>query len=192
MTSDEAIGRLRRMLEAAGVSEQRPSIADVELTWQVMRPFAAELVDDAEPADQDGDGILAQYGVYDWGDGEHFDLGMTRQFSFSDEDGEYDHMSQLNCTFHFAPTDELRAIPARSCGGSAASSTTSSRKRSRFPASTSFAPASCGRLASISPTARSDGPTVSAQGSRWMSSTQWTCSGLGSTAGRSRLTTTAS
>ncbi len=23
-------------------------------------------------------------------------------------------MSQLNCTFHFAPTDELRAIPARS------------------------------------------------------------------------------
>jgi hypothetical protein len=31
-----------------------------------------------------------------------------------------------------------------------------------------------------------------AQGSRWMSSTQWTCSGLGSTAGRSRLTTTGS
>ena len=31
-----------------------------------------------------------------------------------------------------------------------------------------------------------------AQGSRWMSSTQWTCSGFGSTAGRSRLTTTGS
>jgi hypothetical protein len=30
------------------------------------------------------------------------------------------------------------------------------------------------------------------QGSLWMSSTQWTCSGLGSTTGRSRLTTTAS
>ncbi len=42
MTGDEAIGRLRQMLEAAGVSEQQPSIADVELTWQVMRRFAAE------------------------------------------------------------------------------------------------------------------------------------------------------
>src|SRR5690348_813435 len=30
------------------------------------------------------------------------------------------------------------------------------------------------------------------QGSLWMSSTQWTCSGFGSTSGRSRLTTTGS
>jgi hypothetical protein len=35
---------------------------------------------------------------------------MTRQFSFADEDGEYSHMTQLQCTFQFAVTDELRAL----------------------------------------------------------------------------------
>jgi pimeloyl-ACP methyl ester carboxylesterase len=41
-------------------------------------------------------------------------------------------------------------------------------------------------------TRRLSSRSLSAHGSRWMSSTQWTCSGLGSTAGRSRLTTTGS
>jgi hypothetical protein len=35
---------------------------------------------------------------------------MTRQFSFADEDGEYSHMSQLQCTFRFELTAELRAL----------------------------------------------------------------------------------
>jgi hypothetical protein len=113
VNSDEAIGRLRQMLADAGVDRQHPSTADVQLTWQVMRRFASEPVEDAEPPEEDGDGILAQYGVYDWGDGEHVELDMTRQFAFSDEDGEYSHMSQLHCTFLFDSTDELRAILAR-------------------------------------------------------------------------------
>ena len=84
---------------------------DVERTWEVMRRFAAEDVEDAAPRDIDGDGILAQYGIYSsFGGGKTFQLDMTRQFMFYDEDDEYDHMSQLNCTFEYAVTDELRAL----------------------------------------------------------------------------------
>jgi hypothetical protein len=110
MLSDDALGRLRALLRDAGVNPDSPSADDVQRTWEVIRSFAAEPVEDAEPRDQDGDGILAQYGTYDWGDGEHFELDMTRQFIFADEDGEYSHMAQLQCTFEFVPNDELRAL----------------------------------------------------------------------------------
>jgi hypothetical protein len=98
------------MLRQAGVRSRRPRATDVELTWQVMRRFAGEPVPDAAPREQDGDGVLAQYGTYDWGNGEHFELDMTRQFSFTDEDGEYSHMAQLHCAFWYKPTRELRAL----------------------------------------------------------------------------------
>jgi hypothetical protein len=63
MTSDEAPDRLRELLRQAGVNIERPSAADVDRACAVMRQFAAETVDDAEPRDVDGDGILAQYGT---------------------------------------------------------------------------------------------------------------------------------
>jgi hypothetical protein len=110
MLSDDAPARLRTLLRDAGINLDNPTASDVERTWEVMQDFAAEPVEDAEPREQDGDGILAQYGTYDWGDGEHFELDMTRQFSFTDEDGEYSHMAQLHCTFEFEPTDALRAL----------------------------------------------------------------------------------
>jgi hypothetical protein len=102
--SEEAEHRLRELLARAGVDIDAPTAEDVDRTWEVVRTFAAEPCEDADPVDEDGDGILAQYGVYDWGQGEHFELDMTRQFSFSDDDGEYDHMAQLQCTFRFGPT----------------------------------------------------------------------------------------
>jgi hypothetical protein len=114
MHSDQAADRLRELVLQAGVDPEHPTREDVERTWAVMRRFASEPVEDvpSEPGD-DNDGILAQYGVYDWSlsnDAEHFELDMTRQFSFYDEDGEYDHMAQLSCTFRFEPTDDLRAL----------------------------------------------------------------------------------
>lgn len=109
MLSEEAEDRLRELLTQAGVNLSAPTADDVERTWDVIVRFAREGAEDvpSEPGDYD-DGILAQYGVYDWGDGESYELDMTRQFSFY-EDGEYDHMAQLQCTFHFEPTAALRA-----------------------------------------------------------------------------------
>lgn len=109
MTSDQALDRLNALLDAAGVDRAAPTPEDVPRTWAVMRAFAAEPVENADPVEEDGDGILAQYGTYDWGDGEHYTVDMTRQFCFS-EDGEYAGMAQLQCTFECAPTDALRAV----------------------------------------------------------------------------------
>jgi hypothetical protein len=114
MQSENAAERLRELLIEAGVNLDAPTHEDVERTWDVMRRFAREPAEDvpSEPGDYD-DGILAQYGVYDWSDtgtSEWFELDMTRQFSFYDEAGEYDHMAQLACTFRFEPTDLLREL----------------------------------------------------------------------------------
>jgi hypothetical protein len=51
---------------------------------------AAEPVTGIDP-DPDGDGILAEYLIVDWfqGQGEHFQQTFTRQFTFVDEDGHY-------------------------------------------------------------------------------------------------------
>jgi len=107
--SEQAEDRLRELLTQAGVNLSAPTAEDVERSWDVIERFALEGAEDvpSEPGDYD-DGILAQHGVYDWGEGESFEVDMTRQFSFY-KDGEYDHMAQLQCTFHFEPTDELRA-----------------------------------------------------------------------------------
>jgi hypothetical protein len=62
--------------------------------------------------DPEGDGILAEYLVVDWyqGQGEHFQQSLTRQFAFLVEDGEYSHMAQLHCEFLYAPTREAHAV----------------------------------------------------------------------------------
>jgi hypothetical protein len=114
MNSDEARARLESLLRDAGVDKERPSAGDVPVTWRVFQEFALEPVLDCEPRDQDGDLILAQFGTFDWGEGECFELDLTRQFSFLDENGEYDHMAQLSCTFLFEPTDDLRSAGAGS------------------------------------------------------------------------------
>ena len=56
-----------------------------------------------------GDSLLFQWGTYDWGDGLHFELDITRQFyeQFAPEDNA---ISQLNLTYRFEPTTELEAL----------------------------------------------------------------------------------
>ena len=119
MRSDDARERLRALLREAGVrlddpiedygvSLDHPTADDVQRTWEVLRRFAEEPVEDAAPREDGGDLLLAQYGIY--GSGRDFELDVTRQFSFHDEDGEYSHMSQLSCRFKFAVLEELRTI----------------------------------------------------------------------------------
>jgi hypothetical protein len=47
------------------------------------------------PKEADGDMLLFEWGgPYSWD--ESVSVSLTRQFSFNDEDGEYDHMQQLH------------------------------------------------------------------------------------------------
>ena len=58
--------------------------------------------------DQDGDMLLFQWGTNDWGDGEFFDLNITRQvIECNDRD---DNIRQLSLTFRYAPNQELTTL----------------------------------------------------------------------------------
>jgi hypothetical protein len=54
----------------------------------------------------DDDMLLFQFGCFDWGDGEFFEIDLTRQLS-SDPDCDIEHLS---CTLYFSPNQELRAL----------------------------------------------------------------------------------
>lgn len=56
------------------------------------------------------DMLLFQWGVYNWGQGEHFEFDITRQFVSADGEDD-DAISQLRCTAYFEPLPALRALP---------------------------------------------------------------------------------
>jgi hypothetical protein len=57
---------------------------------------------------KDADMLIFQWGIYDWGAGEHFGFNLTRQLI---GDGPLDDaLRQLGLTFEFKPDDELRAL----------------------------------------------------------------------------------
>ena len=58
--------------------------------------------------DADGDMLLFQWGTYDWGEGEAFEVEITRQFILGDGDDE--DIFQLSLTFRFQPTMALRQL----------------------------------------------------------------------------------
>jgi len=55
--------------------------------------------------EDDGDMLLYQFGIYDWGEGEYFELELTRQFI-----KENDEVVQLRSTLSFHPVNELREL----------------------------------------------------------------------------------
>ena len=70
--------------------------------------------------DCDGDMLLFEWGIYDWGNGEFFEYSITRQFIFpitcvDDEDEwEDDAIYQLKLNFLFEPTEILRKVESGS------------------------------------------------------------------------------
>jgi hypothetical protein len=62
--------------------------------------YADERADGCDP-DDDGDMLLFEWGVNDWGDGPAFEVGITRQFIDADGDGD---LRQLALVFRFDPT----------------------------------------------------------------------------------------
>jgi len=98
--ASEAEPYFRRMLASAGFSDEKP---DLLLAWRTFKAFSSVPVDCAE------DALLFQCGVYDFTGRELFHFGFVRQFTF-EEEGEYDHMEQLDCTLLFEPDLELRQM----------------------------------------------------------------------------------
>src|SRR5689334_3955432 len=61
------------------------------------------------PIGKDGDMLLYQWGTYDWGHGERFEINISRQFIESTDD-EQGTMRQLSLTFRFEPDEALRDL----------------------------------------------------------------------------------
>lgn len=98
--SSAAESHYRHMLREAGFSEQRP---DALLAWRVFKEFAEVPVECSE------DALLFQCGVYNFTGRDLFHFGFVRQFTF-EEDGEYDHMEQLDCSLLFEPDAKLQQL----------------------------------------------------------------------------------
>ena len=52
--------------------------------------------------------MLFQWGTFDWGDGDQFNLNLTRQVIYPD--GEDVEIYQLGLTYFYQPDDELGAL----------------------------------------------------------------------------------
>ena len=60
------------------------------------------------PLDEDGDLLLFQWGTYDWGQGEQFEVNISRQLMTAAGDGE-EQIRQLSLTFRYPPSEALNA-----------------------------------------------------------------------------------
>jgi hypothetical protein len=60
------------------------------------------------------DMLLFQWGTYDWGNGKHFEVNMTRQVMLPDT-GDDEAIWQLGLTYYWLPLPELRALGSGGC-----------------------------------------------------------------------------
>ena len=105
MTPTESAHRFKAYIEASG-------LALTELTPQagsdLMQSFYAATVAEGCTSPS-SDMLLFQWGTYDWGQGEAFELRFVRQFIELDADGE-PRISQLSLVFQYPPSSELRIL----------------------------------------------------------------------------------
>ncbi|MFI6829190.1 hypothetical protein ACIBG5_18955 [Kribbella sp. NPDC050241] len=99
---------LLTMMADAGVASRPITSGDVGTIVEVFRRFAAIPADDAAPAHEDGDGVLAQFGTYSFRGTPEFDTDLTRQFI--GQQVQDPPIWQLSCTIHWDPTPETAAL----------------------------------------------------------------------------------
>ena len=133
MQASEALHAFQGFLAAAGLSLD--SLTPDQAVGSMVQFYREVRADDVD-MDDDGDALLFQWGVYDWGEGVFFDYNITRQLIYADTalpdpaadgeeawgekeevgdedleaDGDDIIFGQLSLTLKFAPTDSLRAI----------------------------------------------------------------------------------
>ena len=74
---------------------------------QMLAFFRDERIDGCSSENQDM--LLYQWGTYDWGKGEWFELNVTRQLIVGA--GEDEDIWQLSLTFRYPPAQPLREVP---------------------------------------------------------------------------------
>lgn len=71
-----------------------------------MLEFYREVrVEGVAELDENGDTLLFEWGTFDWGKGNHFEIIIHRQFVDAELQDD-DAISQLRLIFYFAPTED--------------------------------------------------------------------------------------
>jgi hypothetical protein len=76
------------------------------LVGLIVAWYESVRAEDSASLDKDGDGLLFQWGTYDFGSGRSLRYGVTRQFITAGDDGA---MWQLAAVLLFEPTAEAEA-----------------------------------------------------------------------------------
>lgn len=106
MLPPESAATLRQFLILRGVDFDS---ADLGRVIGAVLEFYETVSASGVVSDVQSDMLLFQYGVYDWGDGECFEVDLTRQFIIEGEEGD-DAISQLRCTTFYSATSDLKAL----------------------------------------------------------------------------------
>ena len=97
--------RFLKRLEEAG--QTLAALAVVDGIASMLNFYAEERTEGCD-LEEDGDMLLYQWGCQDWGEGEFFEVNITRQLmdgALEDED-----IRQLSLTFRFKPDSKLRKL----------------------------------------------------------------------------------
>lgn len=103
---------LESLLRNAGLNTAAPAAADIAATVEVFQRFASLTVDQTTPGDEDGDGVLAQFGTRDLGGHRRFEVDLTRQFI--EAGGSDAAMWQLSCTLWWSSRPQTDALASGS------------------------------------------------------------------------------
>ncbi len=106
MYSTELESAFQVALNARGLSVDRLDASGAIAA--VIDFYLSQRLNDVD-LDSGGDGLLFQWGTYDWGKGPSFEVDFTRQ-TISGEGGDDEDMWQLNLTLHYKPSAETAAL----------------------------------------------------------------------------------
>jgi hypothetical protein len=104
------ISEATAQLKAELAAEPDSSRLDAERAWRAFGRFARE--DFSVVPEADADGLLFEYGTYNFYGPEEFLLSFSRQFLVVDADGEYSHYIQVQCMLRYRADPDLRALGA--------------------------------------------------------------------------------
>lgn len=76
-----------------------------DIGLRALIDFYANIRADGCEPDADQDMLLFQWGTYDWGDGEHFEIDLVRQVIVPDEEDD-DAIWQLHLTYRYSASAE--------------------------------------------------------------------------------------
>ncbi len=101
-------------IDALKIFQKQLDVADLKMLTPLvgvekMLDFYRTVRFDECPLEEDADMLLFQWGLFDWGDGEFFEIDITRQL-IRNADCDDDDIRQLSLKFSFKVTEEPKQI----------------------------------------------------------------------------------